>query len=189
MNAKVLIVLLALVLVGAAGYLGYYLWDRNPGGPDRSDLLVAWIKDALPNSPEGVEILRQKHVKSPAIDKAREKYPGLEILDVKYKHKTPLGDTITNVCHFYVLDGKVIQNLGSYFEDLNKGKSEEDLAEFIKEMVARNKDKPPPGASQDDDDAMEGRGGPAGRRGEGPGGPPRGPGGKAAEKGKTEEKP
>lgn len=144
MNSTVKVVLAAIVACAVLGGLYFLVWDPVLGGlrwdlsgaPDRSDVVKQYLQRALYTS-EGLEIIRCKQVRNSAIEAARQQYPGLEIVDVYFRHKNPAGDLDTNISHFYILDNRVIQSQGLTYREAHSSDPNEE--EFLKQFVERNK--------------------------------------------------
>lgn len=148
-GAKIgLVVVIVLLLVGAAGGLWYYdVIDFGPSGPDRSDAVRAFLEKALFDN-EGLEIVSCKQVRSPMIDNVRQEYPTFEVVDCVFRHRNPLGGMMEETHHFWILDGKVIYELGGRFKDAHGHGSGREAD--IKRRIEENRNKapgggPPPG--------------------------------------------
>ncbi|MCI0460457.1 MAG: hypothetical protein L0Z62_26180 [Gemmataceae bacterium] len=131
-NAK--LALVVVVLVGSLTALGWWLWDPNPR-PDRTELLQTWLAGWVPN-PDGLEIIKCKQVRGKFLDRLRQTYPTLELVDCTFRHKDGVGNLVENTHHFWILDEEIIFFRGLTFRQLH-GKETDAELETLGESIVR----------------------------------------------------
>jgi hypothetical protein len=127
---------LVVIVLGGAAALGWWLWDSNPG-PDRTAVIRPWLVNSVMD-PEGLEVLKCKHVKAKFLDRLRQKYPTLELVDCTFRHKDGLGNMVENTHHFWILDEKIIHVRGLTFFKARQGETDAELEAVGESLISQH---------------------------------------------------